>query len=133
MISFTPTDEQRMLVEAIEKYAVNDLRPAAHDADENSQLPADLVRKGWDIGILPASLPEQYGGLGEYSVVTNVLAAESLGYGDVPVAMAIMAPGLVALPVLLSGTEEQKQNILPDVAGDAPPAFTAAVLEPGLS
>src|SRR4051794_21733184 len=115
MISFTPSDEQKMLVEAIEKYALNDMRPAAHDADESSQLPTDLVQKGWEIGVLAASLPEEFGGLGEYSTLTNVLAAESLGYGDLPVAMAVMAPALVAVPVLLSGTDEQKQNILPEV------------------
>jgi alkylation response protein AidB-like acyl-CoA dehydrogenase len=133
MLSFTPTEEQTMLVDAISKYATNDVRKIAHDADEDSKLPADVVRKGWEIGLLPTAIPEQYGGLGEYSVLTNVLAAEELAYGDLSVAMAVLAPGLVGLPVLLSGTDEQKNNILPALGEATPPPFTAALIEPGIS
>lgn len=132
-MSFVPTDEQRMLVEAINKYAVNEARKIAHEADETGRLPTDVIRKGWEIGVLPASIPEQYGGLGEYSAITNVLAAEELAYGDLPVALAVMAPGLIGLPVLLSGTDQQKQDILPALAEPSIPPFTAALIEPGIS
>jgi len=133
MLSFNPSEEQQMLIDAIAKYAVNDVRKIAHEADEHSELPRDVVRKGWEIGILPAGIPETYGGFGEYSAVTNVLAAEELAYGDLSVAMAVMAPALVALPVLISGTEEHKQNVLPALAEETPPGFTAALIEPGIS
>lgn len=133
MLSFTPTEEQKMLVDAINKFAVNDARKVAHEADEAGALPADVVRKGWEIGLLPAGIPEQYGGFGEYSALTNVLAAEELGYGDLSVAMAVLAPGLIGLPVLLSGTEEQKQNILPAFGEPNAPKFSAALIEPGIA
>src|SRR5579871_84160 len=132
-LSFLPTDDQNMLVETINKFAVNDIRKAAHEADEHGTLPADVIRKGWEIGVLAAGIPEQYGGLGEYSAVTNVLAAEELGYGDLSAALAVMAPGLIGLPVLLSGTDSQKQDILPSFVEPTPPPFTAALLEPGIS
>src|SRR6266478_1657816 len=109
ILSLTPSDEQRMLVEAINKYAVNEARKNAHEADESGELPADVLNKGWQIGLLPAAIPEQFGGFGEYSALTNVLAAEELAYGDLSVAMAVMSPGLIGLPVLLSGTDEQKR------------------------
>src|SRR5579859_211799 len=133
MLSFTPTEEQKMLVDAINKFAVNDARKVAHEADEAGSLPADVVRKGWQIGLLPAAIPEQYGGFGEYSALTNVLAAEELAYGDLSVAMAVMSPGLIGLPVLLSGTEEQKRDILPSFGEPSAPAFSAALIEPGIS
>lgn len=133
MLSFYPSEEQQMLVDAIAKYAANDVRKVAHESDEASQLPADVVRKGWEIGILPASISEQYGGFGEHSAVTNVLAAEELAYGDLSLAMTLMTPALLALPVQFSGTDEQKQNILPAVGEATAPAFTAALLEPGIS
>ncbi len=133
MLSFTPSEEQTMLVDAINKYAVNDVRKIAHEADESSSLPAEILRKGWEIGLLPAAIPEQYGGFGEYSAVTNVLAAEELAYGDLATAMAVMSPGLIGLPVLFSGTEEQKQNILPSFGESTAPKFTAAVIEPGIA
>ena len=82
MFGFEPSEEQKMLVEAVRRYAENDLRPAAHEADENGELPPELIEKGWDLGILQASVPEAYGGFGERSAVTGVLAAEQLAWGD---------------------------------------------------
>jgi alkylation response protein AidB-like acyl-CoA dehydrogenase len=133
MLSFTPTEEQQMLVDAITRYAMNDVRKIAHEADETGALPADVLRKGWEIGLLPALVPESHGGLGEYSAVTNVLAAEAFAYGDLALAMAVMAPGLIGIPILLSGTEEQQRNILPALTDEKAPGFTAGLIEPGIA
>ena len=108
MYSFEPTDEQKMLVDAIQRFAINDLRPAAREADEQSQIPKALVEKGWALGLLQASIPENYGGFGEYSALTGALAAEEMACGDLAGTLAVLAPGLFALPVLLAGAEEQK-------------------------
>ena len=78
MYSFTPTEEQQMLLDAIKRYAEGDLRPAAREADEKAEIPRKLLEKGWELGLLQASIPEDYGGFGEYSVLTGVLAAEGL-------------------------------------------------------
>ena len=43
MYSFDPTEEQQMLMDAVNKYAVNDLRVAAHEAEEGGELPGKLV------------------------------------------------------------------------------------------
>lgn len=131
MLSFTPTEEQKMLVDAIVKYAANDVRAIAHDADEDAALPADVVQKGWELGLLPAGIPEAYCGFGEHSTVTNVLAAEEFAYGDLAIAMAVMHPGLVGLPIHFSGTEDQKHKYLCQLTEGTPPAFTAAFAEPG--
>ncbi|MFQ3535491.1 MAG: acyl-CoA dehydrogenase family protein [Aggregatilineales bacterium] len=134
MLSFTPTDEQQMLVDAITKFAAADVRPHAHDADEADAFPPEIIQKGWELGILPASIPEAYGGFGEHSAITNVLAAEALAWGDLALALAVMLPATVANPVHFSGTEEQKRNILPQIAAaEQLPYFTAALLEPGIS
>ncbi|HSG43623.1 MAG TPA: acyl-CoA dehydrogenase family protein, partial [Anaerolineales bacterium] len=61
MYSFDPTEEQQMLIDAVNKYAVNDLRTAARDAEEEGALPKKLVSKGWELGLLQASVPEEYG------------------------------------------------------------------------
>jgi acyl-CoA dehydrogenase len=130
MYSFEPTDEQKMLVETVNRYASGVLRKAAHDADENLELPTAVIKKGWELGILQASIPELYGGFGEYSAVTGVLAAEEMSWGDLAGTLAIMTPGLFVLPILLAGSEEQKQAHLPPVIeGDWLP-YTAAMVEP---
>jgi acyl-CoA dehydrogenase len=133
MYSFDPTEEQQMLVDAIARYATNDLRSKMRDSDEEAVLPAKMINKGWELGFLQASIPEQYGGFGDRSAVTGVLAAEELGYGDLAGSLAVMAPGLFALPISLVGSEAQKQKYLPEIVENAWTAYTAAMIEPSFN
>lgn len=130
MYSFEPTEEQNMLIDTVARYAQSNLRPASHDADEDGQLPINLIKKGWELGVLQASTPEAYGGFGEHSSVTGVLAAEEMAWGDLAGAFAVMVPGLFAVPILLAGSEEQKKEYLPAIVeGDWSP-YSAALIEP---
>lgn len=130
MYSFEPSDEQKMLIEAVNRYAANDLRPAARDAEESGELPPKLIEKGWELGVLQASIPEAYGGFGERSAVTGVLAAEEMAWGDLAGTMAVFTPNLFALPILLVGSEAQKQEYLPKVIEAEWRPYTAATIEP---
>jgi alkylation response protein AidB-like acyl-CoA dehydrogenase len=129
MYSFEPTEEQQMLIEAVGKFAANDLRVAAHAAEENRELSKKVVSKGWELGLLQASVPESYGGFGERSAVTGVLAVEEMAHGDLAGTLAVLTPSLFATPILLAGSEEQKQTYLPQViSGDWNP-YTSALIE----
>jgi acyl-CoA dehydrogenase len=130
MYAFEPSEEQKMLIDAIQRFSINDLRPAAHDADENEQFSKDLIEKGWELGVLQASIPEEYGGFGDHSAVTGALAAEELALGDIAGAFAILAPGLFALPILFAGDQEQRQQYLGSIIESEWKPFTAALVEP---
>jgi len=130
MYSFEPSDEQKMLIDAVARYAASDLRPAAHDAEEEKEMPVKLINKGWELGVLQASIPEAYGGFGDRSAVTGVLAAEEMAYGDLAGALAIGTPSLFALSILLAGSEEQKQKYLMPVIEAEWKPYTAALMEP---
>ena len=130
MYAFEPTDEQKMLIDAVRRYAEKDLRGAAHDADESGGFPPGLIEKGWELGVLQASIPEAYGGFGERSAVTGVLAAEEMAWGDMPAALAVMSPATYAMPLLLAGTEEQRRNLLPPVISGEWLPYAAAFIEP---
>lgn len=130
MYSFEPSDEQKMLVEAVSRYAANDLRPKARDAEEENLLPHALIEKGWELGLLQASIPEKYNGFGEYSALTGVLAVEEMAYGDMGGALAVLTPALYALPILLAGNEAQKDTSLPAVIEAEWQPYTAAMIEP---
>lgn len=130
MYSFEPNEEQKMLVDTISRYAASDLRAKAHDADEEFLLPPALIEKGWELGYLQASIPEDFGGFGERSVVTGVLAAEELAYGDLAGALGVMLPGAFAVPVLLAGSPEQKERFLPQICEAEWQPYTAAWIEP---
>jgi alkylation response protein AidB-like acyl-CoA dehydrogenase len=129
MYSFEPNEEQQMLLDAVGRYAENDLRPVAHDADEELKLPQKVLGKGWELGVLQASVPEAYGGFGERSAVTGVLAAEEMAFGDLAGALAVMTPALFVIPILLAGTEEQKQEYIPAVIEADWQPYTAALIE----
>jgi acyl-CoA dehydrogenase len=129
MYSFEPNEEQQMLIEAVNRYAVNDLRPVGHDSEEEGKLPQKVVSKGWELGVLQASIPEAYGGFGEQSSVTGVLAAEEMAYGDLAGTLAVMTPSLFVTPILLAGTEAQKQQFIPPVIEADWQPYTAALLE----
>ncbi len=129
MYSFEPNEEQQMLMDATRKFASADLRPAAHDSEENRETPQALINKGWELGVLQASTPEAYGGFGERSAVTNVLAFEEMAFGDLAGALAICAPALFAVPILLGGSEAQKKEYLPKIVEGAWSPYSAALIE----
>jgi acyl-CoA dehydrogenase len=129
MYSFEPTEEQQMLVDAVGKYAASDLRAAARESEEGGKLPEKLVSKGWEIGLLQASIPEVYGGFGERSAVTGVLAIEEMAFGDLAGTLAVLTPSLFATPILLAGSEEQRQTYLPKVIEGEWSPYTAALIE----
>ncbi|MCS6907680.1 MAG: acyl-CoA dehydrogenase family protein [Anaerolineales bacterium] len=130
MYSFEPTDEQKMLIDAVNRYALNDLRRKAHEADEGYGFPQEIIDKGWQLGVLQGSIPETYGGFGEHSALTGVLAAEEMSYGDLAGTLAVLTPALFALPILACGSEEQKKTYLPPIAEGGWQPYTAACIEP---
>lgn len=132
MVSFTPTEEQHQLIDVIRRFAVEKLQPGAHEADEAERANASLVETGWGIGLTPTMIPDELGGLGELSALTNALAYEELAYGDLAAALHIQAPALFAVPLTLYGTDAQRSEFLPRCADETAPALTAALLEPGL-
>ncbi len=124
------TEEQKMLRDTLQRFAREVLRPAAHDADHAARFPGDVRAQALELGLAFYSVPEALGGAAtQQSVVTNVIAAEDLAYGDFSLAAGILAPMSVANALTRWGTKEQQAKYLPDFAGEAPPVATFAVNE----
>src|SRR5262245_17707580 len=130
MYSFQPSDDQKTLLDGVRRFATRELRPQMRPADESGALPSSITRSGWELGLLPGSLPEEFGGFGERSVLTGALAAEELAWGDLAGALALLAPNLVAVPVLLAGSASQRKELLPAFAGESYRPASAALMEP---
>ena len=134
MISLTPTEEQQMLIDTVRRYAERDVRPCAHDADESGAFPDSVIQRGWEIGLLPGNIPESLGGFGDaHSALTGVLAYEELACGDLSLALHLMSPALVAIPLVLDGTDAQRDEFLPLFLDERPPRVTAALIEPRIA
>jgi alkylation response protein AidB-like acyl-CoA dehydrogenase len=80
MYSFEPTDEQKIVATAAKKLAVKEFRSRMRDADEASEPAPEWMQSGWELGLLPASIPEEFGD--SVSTRTDMdLAAEELAWG----------------------------------------------------
>jgi alkylation response protein AidB-like acyl-CoA dehydrogenase len=126
-----PDDEQKMIVETLEEFAEEVLRPAASDADEAATYPPDLIAKAAELGITAINIPEDFEGIAAHrSSVTNVLVAEALAYGDMGLALPILAPGGVASALTHWGSADQQATYLSEFAGENVPQACVAIAEP---
>lgn len=131
MVSFQPSEEQQLIKETVAQFAKEQIRPLAHEADETGNIPPALIQQGWELGLVQSAIPEEFGGVGDTrSAVTGALIAEELAYGDLSIALHLLAPRLAIYPVIAAGTDEQKKRILNAYAGDQFTAATAALMEP---
>jgi alkylation response protein AidB-like acyl-CoA dehydrogenase len=118
--SYTPEDfneEQLMVKEMCLQFLQTEVLPVADRIDklEPGLMPSLMVKAG-EQGLLGASIPEEYGGLGK-DFVTSTLVNEGLG-GGYSFSVAIAAhTGIGTLPILYFGTDEQKQKYIPKLAG----------------
>ena len=127
----TPDDDQKLIIETVDDFAKEVLRPAAHDADEAAAYPQDLIAKAAELGITAINIPEDFDGIAAHrSSVTNVLVAEALAYGDMGLALPILAPGGVASALTHWGSADQQATYLNEFAGENVPQACVAIAEP---
>lgn len=124
-------DEQKMIQETVRDFATDVMRPAAHDADEAAKAPESLVERSAEIGVTMINVPEEYEGVAtERGVVTNSLVAEALAYGDMGLALPILAPSSVAATLTQFGSETQQKTYLPAFGSENVPGAVVVVNEP---
>jgi alkylation response protein AidB-like acyl-CoA dehydrogenase len=127
----TPDDDQKMIVETVAQFAEEVLRPAAREADDAAAYPAGLITKAAELGITAIKVPEDFDGIAEArTTVTNALVAEALSYGDMGLALPILAPGGVASALTHWGSADQQATYLKEFAGDNVPQACLAITEP---
>jgi len=131
MVNFKPTDEQELIRQTMADFAREVLRPHAREADERNAVPENVVQRGWELGLVQSAIPEGLGGFGDArSAVSGVLLLEELAYGDLAQAMHLLTPRLLTIPLLLVGTDAQRERWLPRFAGSEFTVGTAAFVEP---
>jgi len=132
VIDFEFDEEQQLIRETVISFAAERIRTVAREADETGAVPESLVDAAWELGLIQGSVPEAYGGYASQapSAVTGALIAEGLAEGDLAIALHLLSPRLVVDPLLVLGTEEQKQRLLPAYLGERFVPGSAAVMEP---
>ncbi|MBR2742252.1 MAG: acyl-CoA dehydrogenase family protein [Clostridia bacterium] len=95
---------QALVREFCEKY----VRPIVKECDEKSYFPMDVYEKICDLGINGMYIPEEFGGLG-LDLKTQCIVREEIGKVDPGFSIGVGASSLAFTPVLLAGTDKQKQ------------------------
>jgi alkylation response protein AidB-like acyl-CoA dehydrogenase len=125
------SDEQEAIVELCEEFATEHIRPAARDVDEaDSGSPLELFASASEIGITDFMIPEEFGGGGFTDLFTQCLVQERLCWGDLGIGNLMCSNGFFADPLLVLGSDEQKESWLRPLTGPNPPLTALATTEP---
>jgi len=123
-------EEQRMIAQMTRDFVMNEVLPVADRIEHQEEgLTVSLMEKAGELGLLGASIPEEYGGFGK-DFITSSFITEAIGCaGSFAVSLAAHT-GIGTLPILYFGTEDQKKKYLPKLAtGEWKAAY--CLTEPG--
>lgn len=108
-------ETQQMIVETAQEITREKILPVRAELDESGEFPREILQDMANADLFGIFVPEQYGGLGG-GCFEIVLAMEQLAMGCVGIATSFAASALGIFPVILAGSEELKQQYLPDIA-----------------
>lgn len=110
------SEEQILLRDTVRKFAEEVIRPQAKELDKNEQFSYEITREMFDLGLLGAFLPQEYGGSG-LDYMSYIIMVEELARVDSSQAATVAAHNSLGIgPMLYYGNEEQKQHYLPKLA-----------------
>jgi alkylation response protein AidB-like acyl-CoA dehydrogenase len=117
-VDYFLTDEQKMIKEIAAKIAQERIKPVRAELDEKEEFPHEIMKVLAQSDLFGLYIPEKYGGMGG-GVFDNCLAVEELARGCIAVTTSFAASGLGAYPILVAGSEDQKEKYLPEIARGA--------------
>ncbi|MDE6839618.1 MAG: acyl-CoA dehydrogenase family protein [Oscillospiraceae bacterium] len=113
------TEEEKDIVAMVHDFVLKEVRPTAAEHDRTGELDWDAYNKAFEMGLICADLPAEYGGQG-MSAVTGAWIREELMYGDAGFGLTCGTNNLGIKPVLIAGTEEQKRWCVETLMSDKP-------------
>ena len=111
MVDFRLSEEQEAVRKLAREFALKEMRPVAREYDEKEEFLWPIVKKAHELGLLNSVIPEEYGGVGA-DRLTECLIAEELFYGCAGMGTSLMANNLGLTPIVIAGTDEQKERFL---------------------
>ncbi|MEY2398052.1 MAG: hypothetical protein QOJ00_1226 [Actinomycetota bacterium] len=122
-MDFALSDELLALQESVRRLAQDKIKPRAREIDDSDEYPQDIFEAFRDAGMLSLCIPTEYGGSGA-GILGLTIAIEEVAKYSNTCALMLLLTRLPTGPIMIAGTEEQKQKYLPRVAaGDQRCAF----------
>jgi len=116
---FTPedfTEEHRMIADTTRQFVDNEVMPHLDKLEKHDwDLARELIRKAADLGLIGASIPEEYGGLG-LDQTSGALIGENIGRSASFATTLGAESGIGLLPIVYFATDAAKQKYLPKIA-----------------
>jgi acyl-CoA dehydrogenase len=109
VIEFSPTEEQKALVETARRFTRERIIPVAAEADREGRFPMKVFEDAWEIGLVNTTCPAEHGGAG-MGELENAMITEELAYGCTGIQTSITANVLALTPIRLAGSEAQKKK-----------------------
>ncbi|HET6656423.1 MAG TPA: acyl-CoA dehydrogenase family protein [Gaiellaceae bacterium] len=115
-MDFDLSDDHRLLRQTVREFAEERVAPVADELDREHRFPYEIVEALGELGLMGIPIPEEHGG-GGGDTLAYALAVEELTRIDSSVAITVAAhTSLGTMPILLFGSDEQKERWLPDLA-----------------
>ena len=115
-MDFQLTEEQKMFQGMVRDFSTTEIKPIAAKIDEEEKIPADLIKKMGELGILGIAIDEKYGGSG-LDYVCQAIATEELSRASGSVGAFFLAHlSLATNPIYNFGNEEQKKKYVTPIA-----------------
>ncbi len=124
--------DRKLFQDSIHKFMKAECpREYVRECDENKRYPSELVQKTAELGWWALTLPEEYGGYGDY--LDMVILLEGISYYSIALARDWnITVSMVGGTITRFGTPEQKAEILPKIAkGEMSLAFALSEAEAG--
>ena len=118
-MNYELTEEQELLRRTVRDFSESKVAPVAEELDREERFPYELVQELAELGLMGIPIPEEYGGAGA-DTVSYAIAIEELTRIDSSVAITVAAhTSLGTMPIYLYGSEEQRQEWVPQLASGA--------------
>jgi alkylation response protein AidB-like acyl-CoA dehydrogenase len=115
-VDFNLSQDEREILGLVKDFATREVLPRAAEIDDKAEYPADLVTQMGELGLMGAPFPEEYGGAGQ-SYITFALMVEELCRACASTGLIMdVNISLCGEPILIFGTDEQKQRFLTPLA-----------------
>ncbi|MHA2273375.1 MAG: acyl-CoA dehydrogenase family protein, partial [Candidatus Hodarchaeales archaeon] len=109
MVDFSLTKDQKALQQKARDFAIKELIPVSRKYDKSGEFPFEVLQKAFDENLLNLNIPQKYGGPG-HGILDSCLVVEETAAADPGITTSLFCNSLGLEPILLGGTEEQKER-----------------------
>jgi len=115
-VDFALDSEHQLFRERFRAFANDVVAPRAAEIDRTGEFPWDVIHAAAELGLLGVPIPEEYGGVGADGLAFTLLIEELAGACGSTALTIAAHTGLVCVPLLMFGNEEQKRRFLTPLA-----------------